>query len=348
MRQPPFITLSAFMQIEYNKSLKSFNTFGIDVIASSYIKVTTVLELKEVLLTNKNQALFILNGGSNMLLTKDIHALVVHIAIKGIIEKKKDENSVIISAGAGENWHDFVLYCISKNYGGVENLSLIPGNVGSAPIQNIGAYGVELKDVFDSCTAIEIATGEERIFDNDECNFGYRESVFKNNLKGKYVITEVSFQLTTQVHKININYGAIKNELENKDEDPGIKQISDAVITIRQQKLPDPSKIGNGGSFFKNPVVARKVLKSIQKNYENVPFYKVDEQFAKIPAGWLIEKAGFKGKRWKDAGVHKNEALVLINYGTATGSEILEVARNIQKKVQQQFQISLETEVNIF
>ena len=336
--------------IETNKSLKSFNTFGIDVLASKYSKVTTISQLKEILANCQNQELFILNGGSNMLLTKNIEALVLHVAIKGMTQVPFNDKYVIVSAGAGENWHNFVQYCISKNYGGIENLSLIPGNVGSAPIQNIGAYGVELKDVFHSCTAVDIKTGSERKFTKEDCKFGYRESVFKNELKGKYIITEVSLKLTTQNHQINDNYGAIKNELKHigVKEKPTIKEVSDAVIRIRQQKLPDPIKIGNSGSFFKNPVVPKSVLKRLQEKHADVPFYEIDNEQVKVPAGWLIEKAGFKGKRWKDAGVHKNQALVLVNYGNATGSEILDIAKKIQRKIQDEFHILLETEVNIF
>ncbi|UZO80571.1 UDP-N-acetylmuramate dehydrogenase [Aquimarina sp. ERC-38] len=334
------------MHIEHQKSLQAYNTFGIDVTASSYIRVTDSKQLEEVVKAYKDQNIFILNGGSNMLLTADIDALVIHIAICGITEKKVDDNTILVSAGAGENWHKFVLYCISKNYGGLENLALIPGNVGSAPIQNIGAYGVELKDTFHSCTALDITTGKERKFNKEECEFGYRESIFKGIAKGRYIITEVSFLLTTHMHQLHTTYGAIQKEL-GAITTPTIKQIADAVIAIRKSKLPDPKQIGNGGSFFKNPVVSKTVLSAIQEKYEEVPFYELDENMVKLPAGWLIEKAGFKGKRWKDAGVHKNQALVLVNYGNATGNEILAIAQKIQQQVKKQFNISLQTEVNI-
>jgi UDP-N-acetylmuramate dehydrogenase len=250
---------------------------------------------------------------------------------------------------AGENWHDFVLHCIDNNYGGLENMSLIPGNVGTAPIQNIGAYGVELKDVFLKCDAIEIATSKEVSFTHQQCNFGYRNSIFKTTHKGKYVITRVTFKLTKNNHKIQTQYGAINEHLSmNNSASPTIKQVSDAVIAIRQSKLPDPKKLGNSGSFFKNPVLDSKTFEAFHTKFPEAPFYALANSEFKIPAGWLIEQAGFKAKRYGDAGVHKNQALVLVNYGNATGAQIWELALKIQQKVAKDFGITIEPEVNVF
>ncbi|MBP2830815.1 UDP-N-acetylmuramate dehydrogenase [Aquimarina sp. U1-2] len=336
------------MKIAHNKSLKEFNTFGIEVFANAFITVTSESQLHKILLEKGQEELFILSGGSNMLLTKNIDALVLHMAIRGIAVKHESEDTVVVSAYAGENWHDFVQYCIEKNYGGLENLSLIPGYVGSAPIQNIGAYGVELKDTFVSCEAYEISTGKKRLFTNDDCKFGYRNSIFKNSIKGQYIITKVNFRLTKKNHKLNTSYGAIETALTNADITfPTIKDISEAVIQIRKSKLPDPAEIGNSGSFFKNPVVPLHHFSKIKKLYPSIPSYVVDKHTIKIPAGWLIQQIGFKGKRWGDAGIHEKQALVLVNYNQATGKEILEVAKKIQNKVKEEFGIHLETEVNI-
>lgn len=332
------------MTILENISLKPYNTFGIDAIAKQFVSVNSFNDLKSILSLKKE--LFLLSGGSNMLLTKNIEKLVVHLNLKGITTRDIDENYVLVTAEAGENWHEFVLWCISKNYGGLENLSLIPGYVGSCPIQNIGAYGVEIKDTFYQLEALEIATGKTHIFNNNDCNFGYRNSVFKNNLKGKYIITKVTFKLTKQNHQLNISYGAIKAALEN-NEQPTLKEISDAVIAIRQSKLPDPKEIGNSGSFFKNPVIDTESFKKLQEKYPEMPHYIVSENEIKIPAGWLIEQSGFKGKRFGDAGIHKNQALVLVNYGNATGKEIHELAQHIQQTILQNFAIELEIEVNV-
>lgn len=329
-----------------NVSLKEYNTFGIDVKTSKLINVETIKELHEFL--SLKEPFFLLGGGSNMLLTKDIDTTTLHINLKGIEVLSETDSHVKVKAQAGENWHDFVLWCIDQNYGGVENLSLIPGNVGTSPIQNIGAYGVELKDVFYKLKAIEISTGKRKIFDKEECNFGYRNSVFKNELKGKYIITSVIFNLTKSKHTLNTSYGAIQSELsKNAIENPTIKDVSNAVISIRQSKLPDPKDIGNSGSFFKNPVVEKQVFDAIQKEHPNAPSYPVSGTHIKVPAGWLIEQCGFKGKRFGDAGVHAKQALVLVNYGNATGKEIFSLAEHIQKTVKQTFGIDLEMEVNI-
>ncbi|MDB9721365.1 UDP-N-acetylmuramate dehydrogenase, partial [Winogradskyella sp.] len=272
--------------IKHNISLKAFNTFGIDANAGAYCDVTTLEDLKTVLKEKQNRPFFVLSGGSNMLLTKDIDALVLHINLKGITVVKETKNSIIINAKAGENWHDFVLWCIKHNYGGVENLSLIPGNIGTAPIQNIGAYGVELKDVFESCEAIHIKNQSHKTFMYDDCKFGYRESVFKQDLKDQYIITSVNLRLTKNNHKLHLDYGAIKTELATLNiEKPTIKDISKAVIAIRQSKLPDPKDIGNSGSFFKNPVISAQQFKDLLSNFPEAPSYKISDTAIKVPAG---------------------------------------------------------------
>lgn len=281
-----------------------------------------------------------------MLLTSDINKLVIHLNLKGIIVNDTEKDIVYVTAEAGEDWNEFVLWCVSQNYGGLENLSLIPGNVGTSPIQNIGAYGVEIKDTFHQLEALEIETGKTKIFNNKECQFGYRNSIFKNELKGKYIITSVTFKLTKKNHSTNISYGAIKSLLTNI-ENPSIMEISNAVISIRESKLPDPKKIGNSGSFFKNPIITKSIFEKLQLNYPNVPHYIINENEIKIPAGWLVEQCGFKGKRFGDAGVHEKQALVLVNYNNATGKEIYELAQKIQSTVKAEFNISLEIEVNI-
>lgn len=332
------------MTIQQNISLKPYNTFGIDVNAKRFVTVNSLKELKNIIAAEKN--IFLISGGSNMLLTNDIDKLVIHLDFKGIIVNDTEEDAVFVTGEAGENWHDFVLWCISQDYGGLENLSLIPGNVGTSPIQNIGAYGVEIKDTFQQLEALEIETGKTRIFNKEECNFGYRNSVFKNDLKGKYIITSVTFKLTKKKHQFNISYGAIKDSLKDV-ENPSLKEISDAIIAIRESKLPDPKEIGNSGSFFKNPVINSESFEILQQKYPNVPHYIVSENSIKVPAGWLIEQCGFKGQRFGDAGVHKNQALVLVNYDNATGKEIYSLAKKIQQKVKDTFGISLEIEVNV-
>lgn len=334
--------------IQHNVSLKDFNTFGIDVNAKYFISVSNKAELIEALQLPKFQDYFILGGGSNMLLTRDIEIPVLHVNLKGKEVVATSPETVLVEVQAGENWHEFVLWCLENNYGGVENLSLIPGNVGTSPIQNIGAYGVELKDVFSHCIAIDIETQEEKVFTLEDCQFGYRNSIFKNEAKGKYIITSVFFKLTSQEHILNTSYGAIQQELEsNTITNPTIKDVSNAVIAIRQRKLPNPKEIGNSGSFFKNPVISKTAFESLQKNYPNAPHYVVSDTEIKVPAGWLIEQCGFKGKRFRDAGVHKNQALVLVNYGNATGAEILALAKKIQEAVLEKFNIAIDAEVNV-
>ena len=336
------------MHIEEHKSLKDYNTFNIKATARYFSSIGSIEDLKLALQSNIHPDIFILGGGSNMLLTKNIEALVLHINLKGIKIISEDRNSVVLNVMAGENWHEFVQYCINNDYGGVENLSLIPGNVGTAPIQNIGAYGVELKDVFLDCNTLSINDQSEKKFTKEECNFGYRNSIFKDQKKGKYIITNVTFRLTKNNHNTITEYGSIKQELEKFNiHSPSIKDISEVIIKIRESKLPNPNEIGNSGSFFKNPTINNIEFEKFYKNFPTAPFYKLSEFEYKIPAGWLIEKAGFKGQRVGDAGVHKNQALVLVNHGNASGKEILELAKKIQTKVKQDFGILIEPEVNI-
>ena len=334
------------MNIEENISLKNYNTFGIDVTAKRFISIDSVYQLQELLKVEKD--IFLISGGSNMLLTKDIEKLVIHIDIKGVSIDHENENEVFLTVNAGENWHEFVLWCVDNNYGGLENLSLIPGNVGTCPIQNIGAYGVEVKDTITKVETLHIETSKLVQFSNEECKFGYRNSIFKNEVKGKYIITSVSFKLTKQNHNFNTSYGAIEAELASKNiTKPNLKNISDAVIAIRKSKLPDPKEIGNSGSFFKNPVITKAHFLTLQKTYPEIPSYIISENQVKVPAGWLIEKAGFKGKRFGDFGVHKKQALVLVNYNNATGKDIYNLAETILKEIKSKFDIKLEIEVNV-
>ncbi len=334
------------MKIQQNISLKNYNTFGISVNAKRFISVTSVYELQQLLKVEKD--IFLISGGSNMLLTKDIEKLVVHIDFKGISIDREDENNVYLTVNAGENWHEFVLWCIENNYGGIENLSLIPGNVGTCPIQNIGAYGVEVKDVITKVEGLEIETGKLVSFSNETCNFGYRNSIFKNSHKGKVILTSVAFKLTKKNHNLNTSYGAIETELASKNiTNASLKDVSSAVIAIRKSKLPDPKEIGNSGSFFKNPVISKDQFLELQKENPSIPNYPVSDTEIKVPAGWLVEQSGFKGKRFGDAGIHEKQALVLVNYGNASGKEIYLLAQKIQEKVFKNFGISLEIEVNI-
>lgn len=334
------------MNFQENISLKKYNTFGIDVNAKRFISISSVYELQQLLRNEKE--LFLLSGGSNMLLTKNIEQLVVHLNIKGISIDREDDNAVYLTVNAGENWHEFVLWAIEQGYGGIENLSLIPGNVGTCPIQNIGAYGVEVKDVITKVEAIEIETNKLVSFSNTECNFGYRNSIFKNEAKGKYIITSVCFKLSKSNHKLTTSYGAIEKKLTDRQiTNPTIKDISEAVIAIRQSKLPDPNEIGNSGSFFKNPVISISLFEELKNKYPTIPSYPVSETEIKVPAGWLIEQSGFKGKRYGDYGVHENQALVLVNYGNASGKDIFELAQKIQATIKETYKIDLEIEVNI-
>ena len=333
------------MKINQHFSLKHFNTFGIEQSAENFVAVTTQSELKEALSLKQFDQKFILGGGSNLLLTQPIKGLCIHIALKGIKVIQEDDETVLVEAMAGENWHDFVCWTLEQGYGGLENLSLIPGNVGTSPIQNIGAYGVELKDVFKSCAVLHKSTLSQRIFPLTEANFGYRSSFFKTEGKGQYVITAVQFRLTKTAHQINISYGAIKEALGDQETTP--QNIANAVIGIRQSKLPNPAELGNSGSFFKNPVITKAQYDQLLMTHPSLPAYPQDNGKVKVPAGWLIDQLGFKGKRIGDAGVHAKQALVLVNYGTATGEEILALAQEIQTSVKENFDIDLEAEVNI-
>lgn len=335
--------------MQFNQSLKKYNTFGIDVKATAFVNITSVDQLKKIITENNNQLpLFILSGGSNMLLTKDVNALVLHLDTKGIAIVNEDDTHVWIEAQAGEIWHDFVLKTIEMNLGGLENLSLIPGKVGSSPIQNIGAYGVEIKDTFYSLTALNLDTMELETFSNTDCQFGYRESIFKNQLKNKYIITSVVFKLKKEPHVLHTSYGAIQDELtKNAVQNPTIKDVSNAVIAIRQSKLPDPKEIGNSGSFFKNPVISKVLYEELLEKNPNIPHYIVNDAEVKVPAGWLIENAGLKGYRKGDAGVHTKQALVLVNYGSASGQELIDLAKYVQATVLEKFGIAITPEVNI-
>ena len=338
------------MNIQYNISLKNYNTFGIDVHAKQFVSVTSETELQETL-QHHNNTIFILGGGSNILFTKDVDALVIHINTKGKELVYEDDAVVHVRIAAGENWHQFVLWALENGFGGVENLSLIPGNVGAAPIQNIGAYGVELKDLFIACEAVAISTGKQRKFTHSDCNFGYRNSVFKQEARGDYIIKNVTLRLTKRNHQLHTTYGSIQEILQrNNIDQPTIKDISDAVIAIRKSKLPDPALLGNSGSFFKNPVIPTSHFGQLKEKYPGIPAYPVPEnpeKHVKIPAGWLIEKCGFKGKRTGNTGVHDKQALVLVNHGNADGNEVKVLAEHIKSTVKATFGIALEAEVNI-
>lgn len=334
--------------IQQNVQLKPYNTFGLEATARYFVEVSSVEELKKILQNTDYQHLpkLILGGGSNMLLTKDFEGLVIKINIGGIEKVSEDAEQVILKVGAGVVWHQFVMHCVEQNLGGVENLSLIPGTVGAAPMQNIGAYGVEIKEVFVELEALNLETFEIETFDLKTCRFGYRESIFKHEAKGKYIIVSVSFHL--QKHpKFNVSYGAINDTLaEMGVTELSIKAISDAVIHIRQSKLPNPAEIGNAGSFFKNPEIAKTQFEALKEKFPNVPSYPVNETTVKVPAGWLIEQAGWKGQRFGNVGVHTKQALVLVNYGGGKGLEIKELSEKIQASVSEKFGINLHAEVN--
>lgn len=323
------------------------NTFNVEAQANTYLPIYSEEKLLIALKQYTNP--FVLGGGSNMLLTHNLDQPVFHILLKGITLEKETETYVWLKVQAGENWHRFVQYTLEQGYGGLENLSLIYGNVGAAPVQNIGAYGVELRDVMESCEAINIHTLQKRIFTNAECAFGYRESIFKGAEKGNYIITAVTFKLTKRNHLLHTQYGAIQQKLTDKGIlSPTPQQVAAAVIEIRQSKLPNPSEIGNCGSFFKNPIILKTDYEKLFAQYPDLPSYPINEIQVKVPAGWLIEHCGLKGYRQGDAGVHAQQALVLVNYGKATGNDILAVAYYVKEIVQKQFSISLDFEVNIF
>lgn len=337
------------MVIYQNISLKPYNTFGIDVNAAQFVRVNTIEEV-QVLCTTFNLAerkKLIFGGGSNLLLTQDFDGMAIKIELNGINKIKEDDNFVWIKAMSGEVWHHLVMYAVENNYYGLENLSLIPGCVGAAPMQNIGAYGVEIKDTFEELTAVEIETGKLVTFKNEECKFGYRESIFKNEAKDKYIIVSVTFKLSKKGN-LNTQYGAISDTLKQKGiAEPSIRDVSDAVIAIRSSKLPDPKVLGNSGSFFKNPEIQANQYDALKLKYPTIPGYPLNTDLVKVPAGWLIEQCGFKGKRIGNTGAHKDQALVLVNYGEASGNEIFALAKQIQATVFETFGIKITPEVNI-
>ena len=337
------------MLLQENFPLKPYNTFGIEVKARYFATFENVSELQQLLqLPEIAQAeKLILGGGSNVLFTKDYDGAVLKNNIKGISIIAQDDDFAFVKAGSGEVWHEMVLYCIKHGLAGVENLSLIPGTVGAAPLQNIGAYGVELKDIFDSLEAINLETGKLETFDKAGCDFGYRESYFKKAGKGKYIIVSVTLKLRKKP-EFNISYGDIQKTLAAMEiTDLNIKAISEAVCAIRKSKLPDPAQIGNAGSFFKNPEVDKTVFENLKNQYPEIPGYVVSETKIKVPAGWLIEHLGWKGKQLENYGVHKNQALVLVNYGGAEGNKIKQLAHDIIASVKEKFGIELSPEVNI-
>lgn len=337
------------MKLQPDFPLLKYNTFGIDVKARYFARFESVEELQQLLQLPELQPLekLVLGGGSNLLFTKDFEGVVLQNGIRGIEVVREDEDEVYIKAGGGEVWHDFVLYALQQNYGGVENLSLIPGTVGAAPLQNIGAYGVELKDVFHELEAVHLQSGELQTFDNATCKFGYRESVFKHELKGQFVVTSVTFRLYKK-HTLNTSYGAISTTLEEMQvQQPSIQDVSAAVCHIRQSKLPDPKQIGNAGSFFKNPEIPVEQFELLKAQYPHIPSYPISATTVKIPAGWLIEQCGWKGKVINNYGVHKNQALVLVNYGGARGEHVRQLAYDIIASVEEKFGIRLHPEVNI-
>lgn len=333
-----------------NFSLKPYNTFGVEANARYFSEINSVEELTETLKQLKIQTLPILflGGGSNVLLTKDFDGVVIQLNLKGISEEVINNNEVLVTAKAGENWHELVMFCLAKNYGGLENLSLIPGNVGTSPMQNIGAYGTEIKDIFVQCKVLNLDTLEVEIFDLEKCRFGYRDSVFKQEGKGKYVILEVTFKLTTKNHLIKTEYGAIQSELQNLGiTNPTIQDISKAVINIRQSKLPDPKVIGNAGSFFKNPTIPLDKFEKLKQKFENIQGYP-NGNLVKVPAGWLIEQCGWKGKQIGNVASHRLQSLVIVNVtGNASGEEIYDFSTMIIDSVKEKFGIELEREVNV-
>ena len=337
------------MHIQNNISLKKYNTFGIDVTTKEFVEINSDEEIKALINSKllKNKKYFILGGGSNVLFTKNFDGIIVKINTKGKSIIKEDSEHIYLRVSAGEEWQDFVDYCIENNYAGVENLSLIPGTVGAAPVQNIGAYGVELKDVFFELQAIEIASGRIVKFTKNDCEFSYRNSIFKNRLKNKYIIISVSFKLNKHP-EIKIEYGNVKQELEKSGIiNPGIKEISEAICNIRRKKLPDIEEFGSAGSFFKNPVVDEKTFIELKNKFPKMSTYKLPDSKYKLAAAWLIEKSGMKGKTFGNAGIYKDQALVIVNHGGAGTKEIIFVMEKVQKTVYEKFQITLQAEVNI-
>ncbi|MCH8546060.1 MAG: UDP-N-acetylmuramate dehydrogenase [Cryomorphaceae bacterium] len=333
------------MVVKENASLKSLNTFGLDVVAARYARITSREELYKI--KELPKPWFFLGGGSNILFTRDFPGTIIHIDLRGRGIDADNGNDVLVYGMAGENWHEFVRYTLQLDLGGIENLSLIPGNLGTAPVQNIGAYGVEIKDVFHELEAFDTENGEFVKFNAQDCQFDYRQSFFKQKGKGRYIITKVVLKLSRK-HKLHTGYGAITSELENMGiHAPDIHDISRAVVRIRMSKLPDPAMLGNCGSFFKNPVVSKEKAESLLKKHPEMPSYPVSDTETKIPAGWLIEQCGWKGKAEGNASMHKQQALVLINLGNASGAELYAHAQRVKQSVKAFFDIQLEEEVNV-
>jgi UDP-N-acetylmuramate dehydrogenase len=337
------------MIIENNISLTHLNTFGIEVYAKEFVVIKTHQDLIDLISQRDltKEKFLMLGGGSNILFTKDFEGLIIKIEISGIELINEDDQHVWLKAGAGVAWHDFVLHTINKGWSGLENLSLIPGTVGASPIQNIGAYGVEVKDVIEEVVGVDISTKKVNTIKASDCHFEYRSSVFKKTLKNKFLITDVVFRLRKHP-ELHIEYGAIQDQLKRENiEHPTIREVSNAVINIRRSKLPDPQVIGNAGSFFKNPVVTEQKLTELKATYPSIVSYPFNYQY-KLAAGWLIEQAGWKGHRENNVGCHQMQALVLVNYGAATGAEVLSLAHKIQDSIKQKFGVELEMEVNLF
>lgn len=335
------------MNVRNNISLRAWNTFGIDVNAESVYILEKMADLQSVKNIKGKKELLILGGGSNILFTQQPTQIVLKNELKGIEIISEDAETLHVKVGAGEVWHNFVMWSVENNLGGIENLSLIPGTVGASPIQNIGAYGVEIKDVFESLDAWHIETEKMQTFTHAQCDFDYRNSVFKQELKGQYIICSVSFRLKKNPTDFQTSYGAIQEELEKNGLEASVKNVSDVVIRIRKSKLPDPAEIGNSGSFFKNPIISKSQFEKIQHSHPTIPFYKVDsDDDVKVPAGWLIEQAGWKGFRDGNIGVHAKQALVLVNYGNGNGKDIYALSSKIIDDIQEKFGIELEREVN--
>mgnify|MGYP001228583411 FL=1 len=331
--------------IKENVSLKNHNTFGIDVKTKFLVEIFSEGELLKILKSEIKGPFRVLGSGSNILLTKNYDGHTIIMKNKGIEVQDQTETEVLIKVGAGEIWHDLVLWALKNDYSGIENLALIPGSVGAAPIQNIGAYGVELNSVFESCRALEISSLKFKNYEKESCKFEYRSSIFKEELKGKVIITSVCFLLRKKPHKINVSYGELQKLMIGKENT--IQNVAAEVIAIRKSKLPDPEKIGNSGSFFKNPIVTQKKLLALKKEFPEIPYYAENKNHFKLPAGWLIEKIGYKGKRKGDAGIHKKQALVLVNYGGAKGLEILALAEEVKEKIFNFYGLRLDFEVNL-
>lgn len=337
------------MLIHENYSLKELNTFHIDASAHYFVEVASLEDIQEILSDKKKSAAkkLILGGGSNLLFTKNVEGIVIKNNLKGILLVKEDKDYYYVKAGAGEVWHQLVMHCINNNYAGLENLSLIPGNVGASPMQNIGAYGTEIKDSFYELEAFHLNTKTVTTFNNADCKFGYRESVFKQELKNQFIITSVTFRLN-KIPDFNISYGAVEAELEEMGINQlSIQAISKAVCNIRNSKLPNPAEIGNAGSFFKNPEIPQTLFLRLKNEFPTIVGYKLENGNIKLAAGWLIEQCGWKGKRVGDAGVHTLQALVLVNYANAKGNEIFDLSEKIMSSVKEKFGVELEREVNI-